>query len=907
MATELYKTVFAVKQSTDNLAIENVEKGKYDEPSVVFNEFPRARFTISDPSGVILNSVLTNGKEIEIRRGVNGSTGERRFLGIIEDVEGLEDENGGHPTVHCVHKGYKMLQQHLCDTYDYDEDGDASTTRDGVTVNPWNYFIFRKAGGDLDVRGDVLPIDGVTFDDVVKCLIGTKFVHQVDFVDNRYLLASQIYLSTNKVQVYRDGPSSDLRPKLQRVRNATSGYAAGQAVETIPLENGSPDVDAMGTVSSVTVTLIGEALNGNPTVAVCRNARDGTRQYTAGKTGASTNILEDDAVTDTSLDRWAFTFSGADWPGTGSLNSLGVKITFPGSSGDATTTKIHYMKVSCVTASDTGLSEGTIDAYDGPTSLRDDIDPSDWVETDLSEFTRLEAGEKLRKQTESDAAVNVSPHWDLWIDANLAVHFKERRGSDITNHDYSFKNGNLLKVKQEYVGAELAYQTIAYGPGSGTAQTRIVSKEEYSAGGLYDVNRDPNGGTALYGQLPRVMKFVDENEKSPVSLYRKARAFHKLHRDPIENVQVSLEPEFIRFFDVGDRITPKNLRTRTNGLKRVIKLSRSWDGGDFEGLDIQLGSPLDDLSRVVGNSKSNHETLVIRPGGSQSTMGVSGNGINCTKDRYGVFAFGIHEGQAVDRVFLKMTTVPWQITARGAAATTSDSGGGHTTAAGGGHTSTSGGGQTTTGGSIGADDHYHRMTASLAAVGAETFTDKIMTIYSSPAIGDMKIKVAHVDGTSTDARDLSHTLLGGSTGHQHSVAAHTHEVANHTHVVSNHQHTIPASTPEFGIWQFDGDAGTGTGNPIYGSGIQVAIDPTVNAQGLPSAFSTDRHPTIFGSGTTPQTIELDVTGYLDVDANGIIKTGEHKVFFLVTGAQTSNAQGLAAIMVTPILKYRPVA
>lgn len=902
MPAEVTRTHFTVKQTTDSVELDT-PRGDFDEPKISVNDIPRASFMVHDPSGVYGQSVVKEGKEFEIRRGVSGVKGERRFLGVIENVELKEDEHGTVLTARGVHKGYKMLQQHVCDDYDFDEDGLAETTRDAVTINPWRFFIFRKAGGVLDSRGLPLPIDGVKFNDVVKHIIGTKFIHQMDLQDNTYFLASGIYASTNKVQVYRDGVAGDLRPALQRLRKNGSSFLVTGAVETVPLENGSPNVDAMGTISSVTVTLIGIAVD-NPTVYASRNARDGTRQYTTGKNVASTNILEDDAVTDTGLDKWVLTFSGADWPGSGSTNSLGLKIDVGGADGDAATTKIYYIKVECVTTSDTGLSEGTIDTYDNPVVLRSgDIDDGDWVDSDFLTLNRLEALEKLRALTESVSS-NPSPHWDSWIDSDLAVHFKERRGSDVTTHDYSFTNENLRVVNHRFIGNEIAYQTIAYGAGSGTAQTRIVSKEEFSSGGLYDVNRDPAGG-ALYGQLARVMKFVDANEKSTTALYRKARAFHKLHRDPQEQIDVVLTSEFIRYFETGDSIRIKNLRTRTNGLKRVNELNRGWNEGSEEVLRVVLGNPVASVSQHVANTVNRHETLVARAQPSLARTGVSGDAIYCTKDIYGLYSFGVPEGIPVERVLLKVSTVPWTITSNGTTATlgvtesnqATNSGNVAPDVAGTAHLS---GALSTTG------RNGHDLLLNFGTIAAGSVTECLVELKITLSGGVVLYEGEVLVGEKGTSREFQlRAFLGTSFGGQTVNVNFVNRGLATSNFTSGMVERSLKTTPNFGVWQFDGDSGSGTGNPKYGSEVMIAVDPTVSAAGIPTDFTNERIPIKFGAEAASQAIEVDVTGFLDVDANGIIKSGEHRVYLLAT-ASASNAQGLAAVSVTPILRFREV-
>lgn len=104
-------------------------------------------------------------------------------------------------------------------------------------------------------------------------------------------------------------------------------------------------------------------------------------------------------------------------------------------------------------------------------------------------------------------------------------------------------------------------------------------------------------------------------------------------------------------------------------------------------------------------------------------------------------------------------------------------------------------------------------------------------------------------------------------------------------VFSEHGHSL-----DYGIQQFGG------ANPSYGAGIRFAIDPTVNARGEPTTFTTERHPLVFGVSTAPATAVVDVTNYLRTDAAGRILPGEHFIYLLGTG--------LSVVSVAPMLKFR---
>lgn len=235
---------YEVTQVTDDVVIDTVIKGEYDEASLSFNDPPRFKLLVSNPSG-IMGHILDNGKEVEIRRN-----GDLVFTGIVETVKPEDGSNGSRLEVRGVHKAYKLIQQHLCDAYDFDEDDNPRTTRDAITINPWRYFILRKPGGALDEAGDELPIDGVTFDEVYECLLGTRFVHQIDFRDLQYLLPSQ---------TGRDAPA----PSIDKLINAQVFFPVAEAtaaatpdvtsaVVTFPTATGAASTDTQTASQSVT-------------------------------------------------------------------------------------------------------------------------------------------------------------------------------------------------------------------------------------------------------------------------------------------------------------------------------------------------------------------------------------------------------------------------------------------------------------------------------------------------------------------------------------------------------------------------------------------------------------------------------------------------------------------------------
>jgi hypothetical protein len=1119
-----------------------VYAGRYREGSTNVNRVPQATIDALDADGII-GGLLTIGSDVTIQR--NGAT---VFPGIVKRrIRTTANDQRGVRAL-LVHEGYQALQRWPCDAYVYDEDGLALTTRDAVKVNPWKYQIFRKAGGTLTTDGLPPALDGARVEDVVRCLIGTRLIVQHDLQDNTPFLPSDVYVSTNKVQVYVDGATSDIRPKLQRVRKDATSFLAGQAIESIPLENGDPNVKAMGAISTVAVVIIGELTGSqHPTLRVCRNARAGTRTYTSVTLTHTANYLG------SGLSAWTGSVDLSS-DGAAATTSLGYEITIPGSDGDAATTKVHYVTLKATTVGDIGISEGTISTYNDPHGGSDE---TEWVEDDYMGMTRGDALERLRKGTVTDSSVNPNPNWDMWVDGSLNFHFTQRRGSNLTTATYSHANENISLLEREDYADRLGYQVIGVGGGRGQAELLLVDRSAYASGGLYDATRDPDSG-ALYGDLPQVLVFRDQSITSMPELRRRARAYFSLYRDPRAYYRIRFLSFQSESFGVGDSVQVDEPDWGLSGeLLRVQDLERSWDGGGGEDLNVQLGEKVPEPTTSLGLQRQERERADSRAAAVTATSGVGGPGVYFDKDHYGRFAFGIPEGVEVDRVLLKMTTLPWQGTTRSAAAAASGDtveehqviaepaesynvynmpqyidvvadepegtyGGGTATGTirnavgnttvvnlrlvrrpnaatayndavndasgnardltnpsgdsprgtfalvwGNGfdlegaandylqgahaglraegdfsavivvrpdtvsanqvllvdeilgtpasspktayglgitsagkiryyHTGTSGSNysvDSTLGLSAGTlyriwvrrnntaktikvvvngttyiDTTYAESPQAIAAesramqigkncattltaltgnLDGHVFHARVWTSLKSEAVltsitdpNDAAFSTYYYkrEGTEAGLYFLERMVLGMQVlaeeedtsiadGAASSISASYDEdevAVNDTLefqysgdvlgslssidtlayealvVIARQKHTHPMT---FGIYQFDGDSGDGTGNPIHAKDVRFAVDPNVNAQGIPTAFSTDAHPLRFGEQGTPREASVDVTGYLRTQANGVIAPGEHAVYFLGAAA-ASNAQGLSVVSVTPILRVR---
>jgi hypothetical protein len=702
-------TLITIQQTTDDFGVDEFSKWSYDEPRIEATDIPRFEFTVPNQSGIPAHSLFV-GKTIRIKR-----LGETQFTGVVESCDLPKGKEAATMAViRGVHEGYHKLRRNICSSYDFDEDGDPATTRDAVTINPWFPFIFREPASTLDVYSNGYPVHFFTVDTMMQAFAGLKFAYQIDFQDNSHFLASDIYTTTNKMQVYRDGPTGDRRFCLQRTRKNGSGFTGvtTEKIESIPLMNGDPYIRRMGNISVVDVVLVGTR-NGtdNPVMDVCRDAGDAsgaglvnnvTRTYTAVSLTHVANY------NGSGMSAWTGSVNiGADAASEKAM--LGFRIGIPGTDGSASTTKVYYGAFLATTVSDTDLTAGTITAYSAPTLDGTRGSERNAAEGDFHGLNRLEAVERLRLTTDAAIVDNPSAKWDAYVDGNLAFHFVQRRGSNV-NREYSFGAGNLVSVHPTFYGGDIYYQVIALGPGSGIAQTRIVNKTAFSSGGLYDTALDPTPqgtGTSQYAPIARLGYFTDSEESSIVALARKAHSAMALHRAPTETYRIEVLNEALRFFGTGDSIRVVEVVTRANGYLRVVSLSRSGDGADREKLSITIGEKAPTIHDTVSTGASRTDRLTVSGKSQPAALGLAGNGVYFDKDFLGVYPLDLPDPERTAKVFLKFATRPWMTTSKTADFTgiTSGSGGGTTV------TSAGGGGSTVTSASGGSSSPTSAATA----------------------------------------------------------------------------------------------------------------------------------------------------------------------------------------------------
>lgn len=716
-------------------------------------------------------------------------------------------------------------------------------------------------------------------------------------------------------------------------------------IESIPLMNGDPYIRGMGDISTVSVVLVGER-NGteDPAIELCRNAGDASGAglvNNASRTYSSVTLTHTATYNGSGLSAW-----------TGSVNlsgdaavekgMLGYRISIAGADGSANTTKIHYVTLVATTVSDVDLTEGTAETYSNGTALVDSGGTSlrggavgneeDWVVGDFLGMKRQEAVERLRTTTVSDSAVNTSPHWDFHIDKDLAYHWQERRGTDKTR-EYSVDAKNLLGIKHLYDGEEVAYQTIAYGAGSGSSVTRIVNKRTHATGGLYDPDRDPTTGSATKVELAnvaRVMEFVDSEETSILTLHRKAYAFHKLHREFIQHYEVDVLAEHIPFFETGDGIVVRDIPTRSNGTLRATHLRRVFTSDNVESLKVTFGDPPMVSTAAIGASQeARSDTLTVRAPKGTGSVALSGPGYFFDKDHIAPVPFNVPDG--VERCSLRITTLPWQANSKSVVSLGEANKATRETS------------QTFTSGSAGeipgsvnafdeassfdlSDTDYIAIDIAISGnSGAPASTVggvlhfTIETSFSTTAGGTLTAQgsdfhVAYDGGSLVHDEELAIYPVNGDfdggnflRGTRIDITDLGDQFADGESVLVDLTYRLVAKpTLEFGIYQFDGDSGDGTGAAVFCQEARLSIDAAdADSDGLPTTAEFDAaiHPNPIGKSTQSRTIDVDATGWLRTSANGTIEPGVHYLY-MRGAAASNNADGLGVVSVTPSFTFR---
>lgn len=821
--------------------VDNLFTVGWEQPHLNLADVPQFEFTTDNAHGRNYN-MHGIGKDIKIYR--NGSL---EFYGVIEPKSFSKGNNGSTVTVKGKHKGYLAMQKAICEGY---------RTSEGF-INPWQW-------GRKDVSGN--EIDGINPTDIMKNLIGTKFTYQEFFDNSKALLSKDASGARGIIGCAIIDIESVGNTKLMAAQSGTgfslgSGSTAGQ-VHSVPLYNtpivtasGGQVVRQMGEILTVTVKMFGDFLRtaDAPLMYVCRDGGNiiASRSYAqvpltlvSGSAG-QTNVM---------------------WSGTVTLigseshkNKLAYKLLPNGNStGTSTTTnKIDYLRIDCSTVSDIGLTEGTLETYVDPTSASGNN-----IVANLLGLNRLEAAERVRKMTITPDSITDSPHWDAWIDNNLQFHFRQRRGTSV-DEEYSFARYNITNITHNFDANNLVNNVIAKGQGTPPNQATIISDS------LVDYT-----SVQKYGSRQGV--FQDGSIKDLVTLVRRAKAYLKLYKEPIETVDINIINDWKKPWNVGDSIKVRDTDIGVDGSWRIISAKHKIRGEGIESIDVQLGNKsykAKDLIGGLGNAIKDQEIFYQGIAASSVTSSVS---IPFDIDRPAVYSFIIPDNVDVDRVYLYAKTDVFKTTAK-------------SVAAGGGVTSNASSTSTTT--SVNA--HKHKIGEQEASQDRTYNNPMSDTTYRLVRLPDANGNwITFWLRTSTPGNSGDVYVYTAEGGHAHGM--------DHTHTMPTHTHPL-----QFGIYEFSGDT-VSFGRPMYPTKIQMFVDK------LPSDAGAVANESWGLVGKTSGAVvmdKLDITAALK-GADGKIVPGQHFVSFKPMAAQTqeagmndSNVQNLGLISVNHFISF----
>ena len=916
-------TVIEVKE-TGTGAILPTEEGYYEEPGLEVNRGPVGYINVGDPDAT-LQALVTPGVVMEIYEDAV-----RKFVGIVEKRKRKRGVDGYYLQATFRDLGYHLLRATPCDPYTYSELATPITDRDAVKVNPWNWRIFNTPfSTTLDIDGNPAFADGVRIDNACAGLMGSKFIFTHRFEDDRLFRVTDLTGTPGgQARVMADNFDDEDIPSLQRIFGDTGYIAHSSPLRTIPLESGDPNVTGMGNLTNLTVVLVGQTAAGGgytaPTVEATRNARAGA------PTWAAVTLAENANWNGSGLTAWVGTITFAGAVG----NSAALRI-LTGSTGFMDTNRIYWMRLEGdLITMDTGLGAMNVhNVYVDPAGLGG---RHICVDDDFEGLSRADALERLRLTTLTNPATNPGPHWDIWVDLNQQGHFAHRRGSDLAT-EVSLDDDVINVLEHEQFAEDVAYQVICEGGGTGKGAYTITDKVDYTLGGLYSASHNPNDPSPLYGDLPRVIFFRDQGTTSRTELRRRGRAFLRDRLDPQDYYSLRfVTPGMARFFATGDSFPLSDDDLSLAVTRRVTGVKVTWSGGAGHGWDVTLGKTLANPASMMASQRAkltNDQKAAIL---ATANKGVGGPAVYCDATHYGRASFVIPDKVEVDRVLMTLRTMPWQIYSRGG---DSELGG-----------TSSGDGEAPfsvsvtesalnfpTGTPSGLEQFGTDFATGVSQDAPIDYVEALIVAFNDASNAHTGIMnqvrlVRHSDGAVVAQSNTSQTGVTDTPQdaddtvsvfwkvRMFAVGPGTIEVGEtyrlETQRISTtgsawddnagaiiditykHHHFVPIA---FGIWQFDGDDGTGDGDnpPLYGV-LRFAVDPVVDADGNPSStasFLAAAHPEYVGDPSKPVRVTVDVMPYLRRDASGRVAPGEHEVVCL--GLVTSNnAEGLSAVAVS---------
>jgi hypothetical protein len=436
------------------------------------------------------------------------------------------------------------------------------------------------------------------------------------------------------------------------------------------------------------------------------------------------------------------------------INELKYRVTLTAGTGNATTPTITSIRLDATTVSDTGVGEGTIEAWTNPVS---ELNPNDTITQDFGGLSRYTAIANLIKITGQDA----------YIDSEGDFHVLNHRGIVTPAHEWNTdtNGGNLSNFTYELIRDTMANVLTVVGNGQ-------ISN---------DVNlnvRWTMKDAASITAYERIHKIHEEKAIKDLSIVA-ARCYVLLQqwKNPAEKLNGTLIDGATTDWSLGDtcHITDSTYSTGVSATTgyRITKVIRKYDSSGEE-TSLEFCNVRTSLEETMATFV---DYVMSALGTEQATKISAPVSYPCWLDKNtpGEIPVIIDPHRTVARIILTAFSRQFDSTSK---SVTVSSGGGSTSGSGGGQTSSSESGHNHV---VELGMHYHSLVVGNGVSGdAVYFTGTALK--SDGATG----------WVNTTNSDLGGPTSQGGSAHSHTVSDHTHSTPDHTH----------SSTMVFGIYKF---------------------------------------------------------------------------------------------------------
>ena len=167
-------------EGSDYTVVPNIFSITYNDPSIVLTDVPEFEIETDNLTGRNINKYCV-GKKCQIYKD-----SALMFQGIIEPRSFEKSSSGSKMKFGGVHEGYHYLKNRVCDYYR------ANNNDYAPYVNPWQF-------GRLTSTSNNELVDGLRPDEIMQCVIGTKFIWQ-EWFDNHDYIMSDVTTSVSDIQ-----------------------------------------------------------------------------------------------------------------------------------------------------------------------------------------------------------------------------------------------------------------------------------------------------------------------------------------------------------------------------------------------------------------------------------------------------------------------------------------------------------------------------------------------------------------------------------------------------------------------------------------------------------------------------------------------------------------------------------